>query len=129
MKYIKTYENLYTAKNKINDIIIDNIDIELVKTYLNNGDKEYYYIINEKSKIYTANIIIYFIETLFSNQLNIDIDEILSFLDEITIYEDKLNENSIKSVTQEIYNYINEYSNYNLEHKFKFSQTINKYNL
>jgi hypothetical protein len=129
MKYIKTYEAFEeTAKDEINNMVnIVNVGID--KTYLNNGDKEYSYIISEESKKYVSYKIIKFIETIFGNKLNIEPFEILSFLDELTAHEEELDENSINSVTQDIYNYIDELSDYELEDYFKLSQSTKKFNL
>lgn len=134
MKYIKSYENLQnflTAKDKINDMV-SQVYVELEKTYLPDGDKDYSYVISEESKKFATYKILKFINTLFNKQLNVECHEIMSFLDELEISQDEeeeLDEESINQVTQEIYNYINELSDHNLDDIFKISQNAAKFNL
>lgn len=133
MKHIKTFENLHklTAKDKIEDIV-KTVYVELEKTYLPDGDKEYSYHISEKSKELVVNKIIIFLNQIFDNQININYDEIISFLDNLEISQDneeELDEDSVKYVTQDIYDYIDDCSDYELDAKFELSQNINKYNL
>lgn len=133
MKHIKTFENLHnlTAKDKIEDIV-KTVYVELEKTYLPDGDKEYSYHISEKSKRFGAYKIENFVNTIFNKQLNIDLDEIISFLNNLEISktdEEELDEDSVKYVAQDIYDYIDDCSDYELDAKFELSQNINKYNL
>lgn len=134
MKYIKTYENLHifsTAKDKINDMVSD-VYVELEKTYLADGNKDYSYHISEESKKFSTYKILKFVNTIFNQKLPIDFDEIMSFLSDLEISSDndeELDEESVKTVTQDIYNYIDELSDYELDNNFKLSQSINKYNL
>jgi len=134
MRYIKTYDNLNnlsTAKDKINDMVSD-VYVELEKTYLADGNKDYSYNISEKSKNYITYKILKFVNTIFNKQLAIDFNEIMSFLNDLEISsdnEEELDEDSVKNVAQDIYNYIDECSNYELDDKFNLSQSINKYNL
>lgn len=124
MIHLKTYENLHsflTAEDKINDMI-DDVYVEMEKTYLNNGDKEYSYHISEESKKFVVYKILKFVNTIFNKQLNIDFDEIMSFLNDLEISqenEEEIDEESVKSVAKDIYNYIDECSDYELDDKFK----------
>ena len=88
MKYLKTYENINnSAKDEIYNII-DNIYVELEKTYLNSGDKEYSYSISEESKKFATYKILNLINTIFNKKLNLDFDEIMSYLNEPEISQE-----------------------------------------
>lgn len=134
MKYIKSFENLnnfLTAKDKIEDMVSE-VFVELEKTYLADGNKEYLYNISEESKKFVCYKILKFVNTLFNYKLILEFHEIMSFLNELEISKDdeeELDEDSIKKVTQEIYTYINELSDHKLDDNFKIIQNANKYNL
>lgn len=139
MKYLKMFETLTTKetiKNIIKNYINDEIYVELDKYYTNDGDKIYDLIINKDSIVNASKKLTDFMFKIL--QLENDVYDdcyilIKSLLNDIEIDGDedleKLDKYSVDSVTDDIYDYMNDYSNYKLNKKFKFINDVKNFNL
>lgn len=139
MKHLKIFETLTTKetiKNIIKNYINDEIYVELDKYYTNDGDKIYDLIINKDSIVNASKKLTDFMFKIL--QLENDVYDdcyilIKSLLNDIEIDGDedleKLDKYSVDSVTDDIYDYMNDYSNYKLNKKFKFINDVKNFNL
>ena len=138
MKHLKIFETFGT-KDTIKNIIknyINEIDVELDKYYTNDGDKIYDRIINKDSVISTATKLTKFMCKILHLKDDDEYDcytEIIDFLDYLEIDGDEdiedLDKYSVDSVTDDIYDYMNEYSNYKLNNEFEFFNDVKNFNL
>lgn len=139
MKHLKIFETFGTKdtiKNIIKNYINDEIYVELDKYYTNDGDKIYDLIINKDSIVNASKKLTDFMFKIL--QLENDVYDdcyilIKSLLNDIEIDGDedleKLDKYSVDSVTDDIYDYMNDYSNYKLNKKFKFINDVKNFNL